>query len=73
MVVKGDKEDFDIIHTIINRIDIKRIYRTINSIDQEAFIVKFDVNNVKGGVLKHYLNKKKNAKFLSLKESVLNV
>jgi uncharacterized protein YebE (UPF0316 family) len=73
LVVKGDKENFDIIRTIINRIDIKRIYRTINSIDQEAFILEFDVNNVKGGVLRHYLNKKKTAKFLSLKESVLNV
>jgi uncharacterized membrane-anchored protein YitT (DUF2179 family) len=69
---KGHTEDFDIIHTIINRIDIKKMYRIINDIDAEAFIVEFDVNNVKGGVLRHYLNKRKNAKFLSLKESVLN-
>jgi len=69
---KGHTEDFDIIHTIINRIDIKKMYSTINDIDKEAFIVEFDVNNVKGGVLRHYLNKKKNAKFLELKSSVIN-
>jgi uncharacterized membrane-anchored protein YitT (DUF2179 family) len=69
---KGHTEDFDIIHTIINRIDIKKMYTVISAIDKEAFIVEFDVNNVKGGVLRHYLNKKKNAKFLELKSSVLN-
>ena len=55
---KGKTEDFDIIHTIINRIDIKKMYRIITSIDKEAFIVEFDVNNVKGGVLRRYLDKK---------------
>lgn len=67
---QGHTEDFDIIHTIINRIDIKKMYRIINNIDREAFVVEFDVNNVKGGVLRHYLNKKKNAKFLELKNNV---
>ncbi|ARV10357.1 hypothetical protein BTO05_12160 [Winogradskyella sp. PC-19] len=56
----GKQVDFDIIHTIINRIDIKRMHRIINRIDSEAFVVEFDVNNVKGGVLRHYLDKKKN-------------
>ena len=56
----GKQEDFDIIHTIINRIDIKKMYRIVNRIDKNAFIVEFDVNTVKGGVLRHYLDKKKN-------------
>lgn len=68
---QGIAEDFDIIHTIINRIDIKKMYRLVQEIDKNAFIVEFDVNSVKGGVLRHYLNKKKNEKFLKLKESVL--
>ncbi|MDG5492702.1 YitT family protein [Psychroserpens sp. SPM9] len=55
----GEIEDFDIIHTIINRIDIKKMYRIVIDIDEQAFIVEFDVNNVKGGVLRRYLNKKK--------------
>ncbi|PQJ78151.1 YitT family protein [Polaribacter porphyrae] len=67
---QGVSEDFDIIHAIINRIDIKKMYRIVDEIDKEAFIVEFDVNNVKGGVLRHYLDKKKNTKFLKLKESI---
>ncbi len=55
----GKYEDFDIIHSIVNRIDIKKMYRIVQSIDEKAFIVEFDVNTVKGGVLRHYLDKKK--------------
>ncbi|MFC0606028.1 YitT family protein [Winogradskyella pulchriflava] len=57
---KGEQEDFDIIHTVINRIDIKKMHRIIDRIDENAFIIEFDVNSVKGGVLRHYLDKKKN-------------
>ncbi|MGB0980717.1 MAG: YitT family protein [Winogradskyella sp.] len=56
----GEQQDFDIIHTIINRIDIKKMHRIINKIDENAFIIEFDVNSVKGGVLRHYIDKKKN-------------
>ena len=56
----GKQVDFDIIHSIINRIDMKKMHRIVDKIDSEAFIVEFDVNNVKGGVLRHYIDKKKN-------------
>ena len=49
---KGESENFDIIHSIVNRIDIKKMYRIINEIDKDAFVVEFDVNNIKGGVLR---------------------
>lgn len=29
----------------------------IEKIDKKAFIIEFDVNNVKGGILKKYLSK----------------
>lgn len=58
----GEKQNFDIIHTIINRIDIKKMYRIVAEIDENAFIVEFDVNNVKGGVLRRYLDRKKGKK-----------
>ena len=61
----GKVEDFDIIHSIINRIDIKKMYRIVQNLDENAFIVEFDVNSVKGGVLRHYINKKKNRKLTS--------
>lgn len=59
---KGASEDFDIIHSVVNRIDINKMYKIVGKIDTEAFIVEFDVNNVKGGVLRHYIDKKKNKK-----------
>ncbi|QNM86153.1 YitT family protein [Polaribacter pectinis] len=67
---KGKTEDFDIIHSIINRIDIKKMYRIVHKIDPEAFIVEFDVNSVKGGVLRHYIDKKKNKKLEKFKAKV---
>ncbi|RCS27152.1 YitT family protein [Polaribacter sp. WD7] len=59
---KGKTQDFDIIHSIVNRIDIKKMYKIVEGIDENAFIVEFDVNTVKGGVLRHYIDKKKNRK-----------
>lgn len=56
---QGNRSDFQIIHSIINRIDIRKMYRIIDRIDPEAFVVEFDVNQVKGGVLRRYLDGKK--------------
>ncbi len=54
---RGPRNEMDVIHTVINRIDIRRTYRLIEDIDKNAFIIEFDVNNIKGGLLKEYLNK----------------
>jgi uncharacterized membrane-anchored protein YitT (DUF2179 family) len=54
---RGTKDHKEIIHTVINRIDINRTYSLIDRIDKKAFIIEFDVNNVKGGILKKYLSK----------------
>ncbi|MFT5876217.1 MAG: uncharacterized membrane-anchored protein YitT (DUF2179 family), partial [Dokdonia sp.] len=54
---RGEKVHEEIIHTVINRIDINRTYRLIEQLDEKAFIIEFDVNNVKGGILKKYLSK----------------
>lgn len=54
---RGVKDQKEIIHTVINRIDINQMYRLIEKLDDKAFIIEFDVNNVKGGVLKKYLSK----------------
>ena len=63
----GQQDDIRIIHTVINRIDIRKTYRLLNKIDENAFIIEFDINNVKGGVLRHYFNKKKDT---NLAESI---
>ena len=59
---RGQKNNIKIIQTVINRIDSKKVYNVINSIDENAFIIEFDVNSVKGGVLRKYLSTEKNKK-----------
>lgn len=53
----GTQSNNDIIHTVINRIDIRRTYNVIDSIDKNAFIIEFDVNNIKGGIYTKFLSK----------------
>lgn len=55
---RGKQEENDIIHMVINRIDIRKTYNAIEDMDDQAFIIEFDVNNIKGGVLRKYLTKK---------------
>ena len=59
---RGEINDLEIIQTILNRIDSRRVYRIINKVDENAFIIELDVNNVKGGVLRKYLSKSKEKK-----------
>ncbi len=54
---RGIQSEKDIIHTVINRIDMRRTYKSIDKIDDNAFIIEFDVNNIKGGILKKYFTK----------------
>lgn len=53
----GIQKEGDIIHVVVNRIDSRRGYRIIEDVDEHAFIVEFDVNHIKGGVLRKYLSK----------------
>ena len=55
----GEKNDINIIHTVINRIDIRKMHRVIDKVDPDAFFIEFDVNHIKGGVLRRYLAKNK--------------
>jgi uncharacterized membrane-anchored protein YitT (DUF2179 family) len=54
---RGKSEANEIIHTVINRIDINRTYKLVEHLDEKAFVIEFDVNKVKGGILKKYLSK----------------
>ncbi len=64
---RGIQKERDIIHTVINRIDIRRTYNAIDHIDKQSFIIEFDVNNIKGGILRKYLTKD------NLKKSIKNI
>ena len=69
---RGARQTKEIIHTVINRIDIRRTYNLIESIDKNAFIIEFDVNNIKGGIYSKFLSKevfkKLSVKKLSVKK-----
>ncbi|WP_378179193.1 YitT family protein [Aquimarina sp. SS2-1] len=54
----GTTQDFEVIQTVINRFEIRKINRIIDTIDPDAFILEYDVNRIKGGILRRYLNKK---------------
>lgn len=60
---RGARNESDIIHTVINRIDIRRTYNLIDRIDANAFIIEFDVNTIKGGIRKEIF-KKENMKVM---------
>ena len=62
---RGAQTKKEIIHTVINRIDIRRTYNLIDSIDSNAFIIEFDVNNIKGGIYTKFLSKKRLKKLSS--------
>ena len=55
----GDQNDMEIIHLVVNRIDMRRAYNLILSDDPQAFIIEFDINNVTGGHLRKYIFQKK--------------
>ncbi|NRA51237.1 MAG: YitT family protein [Phaeodactylibacter sp.] len=52
---KGLQEQREIIHMIINRIDLRRVHRLIDQLDPQAFVTEYEVNNIKGGKLRRYL------------------
>jgi uncharacterized membrane-anchored protein YitT (DUF2179 family) len=56
---QGELENRQMIHIVVNRIDLRRIKGLINEIDPKAFIIEFDVNEVKGGKIRRYLSSEK--------------
>ncbi|WP_271782979.1 YitT family protein [Aquimarina algiphila] len=56
---QGKTQNFEVIHTIINRIEIGKINKIIDQIDSDAFVIEYDVNHIKGGILRRYLSKGK--------------
>ena len=61
----GLQENQEIIQIIVNRIDSKKVYRLIDAKDRDAFVVEFEVNQIRGGVLRKYLSKSQNRKLHS--------
>ena len=47
--------EIDIIHTIVTRLDLRRVHTLVEGIDPQAFMVEYNVNDTKGGVIKKKL------------------
>jgi uncharacterized membrane-anchored protein YitT (DUF2179 family) len=45
-------EDYDVIYSVITRLELQRLKTEIAKIDEEAFVVENSVNDIKGGIIK---------------------
>ncbi len=52
---KGINYENRVIQTVINRIDIRKLEQIVLSEDADAFIMEYDVNTVRGGILRRFL------------------
>lgn len=50
--LKTSDSEIDIIHTVITRLEFNRLQNAVNRIDQQAFVVNYNVNDIKGGMVK---------------------
>ncbi len=48
--------ELDIIHTVITRLEVNKLYKVINNIDEKAFIIEYPINDAKGGIIKKKTN-----------------
>jgi len=45
-------KDIDIIHTVVTRLELNKLYSVISNIDRKAFIIEYNINDAKGGIIK---------------------
>jgi uncharacterized membrane-anchored protein YitT (DUF2179 family) len=49
----GEKRlDYDILYTVITRLEVRNLQAEINKIDPDAVIIHQSVNGIKGGIIK---------------------
>jgi uncharacterized membrane-anchored protein YitT (DUF2179 family) len=46
------KEDYDVIYSVITRLELQRLKTEVAKIDENAFMVENSVNDIKGGMIK---------------------
>ena len=52
----GKNKTSQVIKTIINRIDIRKLEEIIYDVDQEAFVAEYNVKKVSGGIIRRLFN-----------------
>jgi len=48
----GRQQDYQVIYTVITRLEINKLYRELDKIDPKAFVVMSRINDTKGGMIK---------------------
>lgn len=54
---KGPQNQSYMLQTVVNRIDMNSVYKWVNKVDPEAFVIEFDVNTVHGGATRKLLQR----------------
>jgi uncharacterized membrane-anchored protein YitT (DUF2179 family) len=49
---QGHQEEYDVIYSVITRLELQRLKTEITKIDDNAFVVENSVNDIKGGMIK---------------------
>jgi len=52
---KGEHNDYDVIYTVVTRLEIRKLNIELNQIDANAFVVMNSINDTKGGMVKKKL------------------
>ncbi len=52
---RGLQEEQQMVHCVISRLDIRKMHRIIDECDPDAFVVEYNVNHVKRGIMRRYL------------------
>lgn len=50
--MEDHSHDIEIIHTVITRFELNRLHAVVDTIDSNAFIIEYMVNDTKGGIIK---------------------
>jgi len=49
---ENTNNELEIIHTIVTRLEINKLYKVIENIDDKAFVAEYPINDTKGGMIK---------------------
>lgn len=52
---QGEQNEYQVIYTVITRLEIRKLYIEIDEIDSSAFVVMNSINDTKGGMVKKRL------------------
>lgn len=49
---EGRSVDYDVLYTVITRLEINKLYRELDRIDPKAFVIMNSINDTRGGMIK---------------------